>query len=315
MAVFKELRISSEEDLKETMKKFHRFCRELKYTLENLDDDNFSKEYIDHRAERDDRTRELKFDADGLLVEFGDFRDGTRARFEQTEQAVSFLVERGSVADTMMSRMELYGEHIDLKSGHVTFDAQNFKLDMEGNAAFSGAIVGGTIRIGTDFYVDAEGHAVISGDLACNVLNPGLGCSVGGDVTVEGEEGYGYCTVGQELSGADAFIIGRLSCRSVHFVSDGRKKTAVVDMCHASELVKRLRPVSFHYRKSGAASMGFVAQEAEDAGKHAGMAFPLVRQCGGNRVIPYANYMAVYVQALKEQQERLARIREKKKEG
>lgn len=37
----------------------------------------------------------------------------------------------------MLSRMELYGEHIDLKTGHVTIDANNMKLDAAGNATFS----------------------------------------------------------------------------------------------------------------------------------------------------------------------------------
>lgn len=56
----------------------------------------------------------------------------------------------------MLSRMELYGEHIDLKTGHVTIDANNMKLDAAGNATFSGTITGGTMHLGNNFAVDAS---------------------------------------------------------------------------------------------------------------------------------------------------------------
>ena len=143
MSVFKELVLSKDEDKKSLVKKLYRFGEDLKFTLSNLDEDNFSRSFLDWESKKKSLTGEL----------------------EQSAKKIKLLVSRGSVVETMLSRMELYGEHIDLKTGHVTIDAINMKLDAAGNATFTGAITGGTMRLGNNFMVDGSGHAVFQGDL------------------------------------------------------------------------------------------------------------------------------------------------------
>lgn len=172
MSVFKELVLSKEEDKKSLVKKLYRFSEDLKFTLSNLDEDNFSRSFLDWESEKKSLTRTIKHDADELQIKFEDLEEDSYGQLEQSAEYIKLLVNRGSVVETMLSRMELYGEHIDLKTGHVTIDANNMKLDAAGNATFSGTITGGTMHLGNNFAVDASGHAVLQGDLRCNLLNP-----------------------------------------------------------------------------------------------------------------------------------------------
>ena len=136
MSVFKELVLSKEEDKKSLVKKLYRFSEDLKFTLSNLDEDNFSRSFLDWESEKKSLTRTIKHDADGLQIKFEDLEADSYGELEQSAEYIKLLVNRGSVVETMLSRMELYGEHIDLKTGHVTIDANNMKLDAAGNAMF-----------------------------------------------------------------------------------------------------------------------------------------------------------------------------------
>ena len=198
----------------------------------------------------------------------------------------------------MLSRMELYGEHIDLKTGHVTIDANNMKLDAAGNATFSGTITGGTMHLGNNFAVDASGHAVLQGDLRCNLLNPKKKTTVGGDVTVEGSEGYGYCTVGRTLTGSEAYIVDSLSCKKVTETSDARLKRNVT-MLSVPDLTG-ISPVSWKFKKTGRKSIGFIAQELDKP----------VRK--NERLhVEYGEMGAMWAAAIQDNQRRIDRIRRK----
>lgn len=52
MSVFKELVLSKEEDKKSLVKKLYRFSEDLKFTLSNLDEDNFSRSFLDWESKK-----------------------------------------------------------------------------------------------------------------------------------------------------------------------------------------------------------------------------------------------------------------------
>ena len=298
MSVFKELVLSKEEDKKSLVKKLYRFSEDLKFTLSNLDEDNFSRSFLDWESKKKSLTRTIKHDADELQIKFEDLEEDSYGQLEQSAEYIKLLVNRGSVVDTMRSRMELYGEHIDLKTGHVTIDANNMKLDAAGNATFSGTITGGTMHLGNNFAVDASGHAVLQGDLRCNLLNPKKKTTAGGDVTVEGSEGYGYCTVGRTLTGSEAYIVDSLSCKKVTETSDARLKRNVT-MLSVPDLTG-ISPVSWKYKKTGRKSIGFIAQELDKP----------VRK--NERLhVEYGEMGAMWAAAIQDNQRRIDRIRRK----
>lgn len=298
MSVFKELVLSKDEDKKSLVKKLYRFSEDLKFTLSNLDEDNFSRSFLDWESKKKSLTRTIKHDADELQIKFEDLEEDSYGELDQSAKKIKLLVSRGSVVETMLSRMEMYGEHIDLKTGHVTIDAINMKLDGAGNATFTGAITGGTMRLGNSFMVDGSGHAVFQGDLKCNVLNPTKGTTVGGDVTVEGDEGYGYCTVGKILIGADAYIVDSLSCKKVTETSDARVKMNVTTL--SAPDMTAICPVSWRFKATGKQSIGFIAQELDKP----------VRQQKTLRV-EYGEMGAMWVAAIQENQRRIDQIRNK----
>lgn len=298
MSVFKELVLSKEEDKKSLVKKLYRFSEDLKFTLSNLDEDNFSRSFLDWESKKKSLTRTIKHDADELQIKFEDLEEDSYGQLEQSAEYIKLLVNRGSVVETMLSRMELYGEHIDLKTGHVTIDANNMKLDAAGNATFSGTITGGTMHLGNNFAVDASGHAVIQGDLRCNLLNPKKKTTVGGDVTVEGSEGYGGCTVGRTLTGSEAYIVDSLSCKKVTETSDARLKRKVT-MLSVPDLTG-ISPVSWKFKKTGRKSIGFIAQELDKP----------VRK--NERLhVEYGEMGAMWAAAIQYNQRRINRIRRK----
>lgn len=295
MALYKEITIAKDDDQKTLVKKLYRFSEDLRFTLSNLDEDNFSRDFLNWKHEREEKTRQMQRDSESMKIRFEDTEKEIYSEISQTEEKINMLVARGSVVATMLSRMSLYGEHIDLKTGHITIDAKNFKLDEEGNATFSGAITGGSMRLGTGFFVDGEGNAVIQGDLVCNLLNPKKGITVGGDVEVEGDEGYGYCTIGGELTGDDAFIMESLSCKRLKETSDARLKEKVTPLLPPD--MSRIIPVSYRFRRSKQKSMGFIAQELEK---------PVQKK--DHMRVAYGQMGAMWVAAIQENQRRLDRI-------
>ncbi len=317
VAVFKELNIGNETDLKKIMKTFYRFGEELRFTFRNLDEGNLSKSYLDHMEERAELTRSIKFDAEELQIRFENTADETYSSLEVSAGNVELLVARGKVVETMLSRIELYGEHINLETGRITVDAENFTLDMAGNATFAGAITGGTMTLGEGFAVDATGHAVIEGNLQCNLLNPKKGVVAGGDVEIESSEDYGYCTVGGTLSGEDAFVYGSLSCSKVKYTSDKRAKRDIhkLDCDLVSALLGNIVPVEFDYKRSGMHAMGFVAQEVLRAQIISNADLPLIKRTNSYLKIPYDSYGAVYAAAIQKNQERIDRILEELEKG
>lgn len=259
MAAFKELVIGKDEKKEELVRKLYRFSEDLKFTLTNLDDDNFSKEFLDLEKTKKGKTATIKHDSEQLQLRFEDLNKNTYSELKQSEDSIKLLVSKGSVVSTMLSRMDLYGERIALRTGHFTIDADNLKVDVQGNAAFAGAITGGSMKIGTGFAVDSSGYSVIQGDLICNLLNPKNGTTTaGGTVTVEDDDGYGGCSIKGTLKGSDAYVMYTLRCKRVKETSDARKKTEVNSlMVNIDDFV----PVTYRFKKSGIRSMGFIAQE------------------------------------------------------
>ena len=163
MAVYKGIQIDRDETVESLMKKLYQYNEDLKFTLSNLDlEDNFSKSTLNRIDARNEKVRELTFDGNGMKIDFENLKTWTETSITQSKESIKLLVDRGKVVETMLTRMEIYGDSIRLKSGQILIDAQNMKLDAAGNATFSGAINGGSIWLGNGkFWVNANGDCYI----------------------------------------------------------------------------------------------------------------------------------------------------------
>lgn len=320
MAVYKPIQIAKDRmDPKILMKSLYRHAEDLKFLFANLGEDNFSKEFLDHLQERSGRIREIKFQSDGLKIQFEDLEKETLARLELSQHKIDLLVQRGGVVKALKSRLELYGEKIVITGNRLKIDADNMKLDFLGNVEYSGKIIGGSINIANRFIVDSEGNAYYADGLNVNMLNPSDRATAT-ELEVSSDEGYSSSVDG-EIRAWEVYVAGRLTCRRVRFLSDQRVKEIGDQRIPAGRILEKLRPVSFRFRESGKPGIGFIAQEVLEIPDVEREGVKLADRKGTYFRIPYDSYGAVFSQAIQDNQLRLERLRkriaerEKKRNG
>ena len=313
MAVYKPIPIQKDKgNPKDLMKSLYRHAEDLKFMFANLDEDNFSKKFLDHLQERSRMVREIEFNDDRMKIQFEDLEKETLGKLEQSQNKIDLLVQRGGVVQTMKSRLELYGEKIVITGNRLRIDANNMKLDFLGNVEYSGKIIGGTINIANRFVVDSEGNAYYEDGLNVNVLNPSDSASAA-ELDVSSDDGYASSVDG-EIRAGEVYVAGRLTCRRVRFLSDQRIKEIGKGEIPADRILKQLRPVSFRFRESENPGMGFIAQEVSKISGEEMEGVKLAEKKGTYFGIPYDSYGAVFSQAIQNNQLRLERIKEKLEE-
>ena len=317
MAVYKPLVLDKDEtDIDKVMDKLYLFSRDLKFTLANLSlEDNMDASVLNILDSRDNKTREISFNADGLTIDLQDYETGMHTSLEQTDGKISLLVDSGSVVETMLSRMELYGEYITLKTGQVIIQSQNMSLDRNGNARFSGDIIGGSINISGKFIVDATGRCYVDGTLTTETLNPPDGIHAE-ELDIYNDNDV-INTVTNNIICGDAYISGTLNCRRVYQTSDGRckKDIAAISETTAAEALHAIIPTRYRFRDSQRQGIGCIAQ---DIYRSTGGALPMVARHGYCLELPYGSYGAVYARMIQANQRRIDALKQeirKRKEG
>lgn len=308
MAVFDEVRITKDMDLPKLKKRFYKLSEDLKYMFSNLDEDNYSKEFIDHLEEREGKLREFSFNADGLKIRFENFDKDITTSLEADNKKIDMLVARGDVVETLMSRLTLYGEKIVISGNRMVIKAENITLDENGNVTFSGKISGGSINIKDRFIVDQEGNAYMDGSLDVGLLNPRKSVACG-ELEADSDEGYGHSIDGTVTVMDEVYVGEDLSCNRVRYNSDRRLKEETGEALPADEIIGGLRPVS--YVMGGRKRIGFIAQDVYRLRESLGRDIPLVSRHGRYLDLPLISYGAVFAAAIKRNQERLDRIRER----
>lgn len=310
MAVYKPIIVRKDEELSSMVKKLYRFSEDLRFTFSNLDEDNLEAGTIKHMQERNQKVKNVKFDSGNFEMSFADYEKEVYAKLEQTERKIGLLVEKGKVAETMVSRMELYGEHIALTTGHVTVDANNWKLDKEGNTEFSGEIIGGTIAIGNKFLVTAEGNVTLIGDTEQNFADGINRLTVAGNVEIEDSDYYGTAIIrGPVKCGSTVYCTYKATAKSFRYSSDARLKEGVTELEGASEVVAMMRPKRWVFQESRRPGMGFVAQDMYRIQDDLGVQ-TVIRQ-GKYLKLNYMVSTALFVKAVQENQERIEHIKER----
>lgn len=308
MAVYRPIQIRKDEEITSLVKKLYRFSENLRFAFADLDEDNLTAETIDHMQRRNEQIRNIKFDSEEFEMAFADHEKDVYAQMEQTEEKIGFLVEKGKVAETMMTRMELYGDHIDLTTGHVIVEANNWTLDKDGNTEFSGEIIGGTIAIGNVFLVTEEGRATLVGDTKQSFSDGIRRLTVHGRVEIEDSDLYGaVVTHGSVDCGSTVHCIYHATAKSFRLSSDARMKEEVEEVGPAADIVAQMKPKQWRFRGSQRASMGVIAQDMYRIQDNSRL--PMVTWKGKYLRIPYMTYIALFAKTVQENQERIDHIR------
>lgn len=307
MAVFKPLVLDRDEtDMNKVMSKLYQFSRELKYTLSNLSlEDNMDNSVLMLMDRRDEKIREINFNAGGLNIDLKDYETGMHTSLEQTSEKISLLVQQGGVVDTMLTRMELYGEYIRLKTGQVIIDAGNMTLNAAGDTKFWGAITGGSINIADRFVVDALGNCYIDGVLTVATLNPPNGVYAA-ELDVYNDNDV-INTVTGNITCGEAYISETLTCRRVRQYSDQRLKTDIRELEEdaAAQALQAIIPCRYVFSDSGHGSIGCIAQDIYRHQDEAGIRLPMVGRHRGYLDLPYNSYHAVYAKLIQQNQKRI----------
>lgn len=311
MATFKPLILDRDQDIKKLMTQLYRFSEDLKFTFSSLElKDNLSKETLDVLQKRGDRVKKLYFDTDKLQISFDDYGSDVHTSLTQSEDSIKLLVSKGKVVETMLSRMELYGESISLKTGQVVIQANNMMLNKLGDANFSGKIIGSAININGRFIVYPNGDCYIDDSLTTETLNPSNGIYAA-ELEVYNDNEYINQITGRCSSGS-LWITTRLLCRRVRYSSDRRLKKDITSIPDdtAADVVGKLRPIVFTH-KSGKRAVGYKAQDLYRIQEDEDMGMPLVYRKGRYLRLPYANYGSLYAGAIQNNQKRIERLKER----
>lgn len=154
MALYKETVFG--RDLRDQL---YQLNEQLKYMFGNLTpEDNYGKDALQKYFENDEKIASLIFDVNGLDVSLKNFKKDTEAKFQVTDEAIKAKVSKGEVS----SELSLEPGLVTLKSNRLVVESTNFKLKQNGDAIFSGDVVGASI-ICKDGEFEANDESVFIG--------------------------------------------------------------------------------------------------------------------------------------------------------
>ena len=101
----------------------------------------------------------LSIRADQIALSVTNLANDTNSRFTQTAEQIALKVSKGQIS----SELSVESDKVTISGNRLIVNSTNFQLDGNGNATFSGRIVGGSINIGNgNFWVDSGGNAAIN---------------------------------------------------------------------------------------------------------------------------------------------------------
>ncbi len=143
----------------EVRDQLYQLNEQLKYMFGNLTpEDNYSKDALQKYFENDEKIASLIFDVNGLDISLKNFKKDTEAKFQVTDKAIKAKVSKGQVS----SELSLEPGLVTLKSNRLVVESTNFKLKQNGDAIFSGDVVGASI-ICKDGEFEANDESVFIG--------------------------------------------------------------------------------------------------------------------------------------------------------
>lgn len=88
-----------------------------------------------------DAEASLNIRADGIVASVTNLKNDTNSRFEQTAQQISLKVSKGDVS----AQLSVESDKVTISGNRLIVNSNNFQLDGDGNATFSGRVQGAQI--------------------------------------------------------------------------------------------------------------------------------------------------------------------------
>ena len=215
-------------------------------------------------------------------------------------------ISSGNITLTNNSHLQLYTTAgasgtggIDLpRGGHITFYGNNNVDHSIGSRSSSGAIT-------DDLRISSYGALYI--DLDANANN-----SSGADFVI-GRHGSGTGTMSNlfSVSGETGAVISNNNITAYGSPSDIRLKENIETIEDSVEKVKKLRGVTFNYKKDGSKSTGLIAQELEEVLPEVVYeTHDLHDKEDKFKAVRYGNIVGLLVEAIKDQQKQIEELKE-----
>lgn len=234
----------------------------------------------------------------------------SNGNYSQILQTVNeIILEVGNKMDFDMgnkaSTIEISEGLIKFLSNTIVIDSDNFTLDADGNATFSGELsaAAGSFSGKVIFTHPTNDSTVHIGDTSWNA-----------PICLEGSQDSPYIEYlitsiypgSIYLSKDDASIHTTVDPDGVHHVSDRRIKENIVDI--KPELARKLHPVQFQFKGKNTICYGFIAQEVEKV-------IPSAVSEGKNGYLQlnYQELVAPIYALVQEQDKRIAQLEERLK--
>lgn len=307
MAYFNCPLSTSSPDMKKVTNYLRLLNQQLQYCFTDISpEDNFSEESFLKYQETETSIAQLEITMQGFLSQFQDLENEVSSSIKVLNGEIELKVSKGDLC----SEISATADTIELKTGYITIETQNFHLLKDGTATFSGIINGGSININDRFVVSSTGSVQVeSTTFSKQITTNGLLYSnymrISGEANIEGP-----------LNCRELYVQGDVSCETLYMRSDERLKEGIedIDPDMALKVVLGLNPVEFEFIGSGERQIGFIAQEVQDLQQRAGTDLPLVKD-GEHLSIPYANYTALLAGAVQAQQKEIERLEQILKEA
>mgnify|MGYP000000606408 CR=1 FL=1 len=307
MAYFNCPLSTSSPDMKKVTNYLRLLNQQLQYCFTDISpEDNFSEESFLKYQETETSIAQLEITMQGFLSQFQDLENEVSSSIKVLNGEIELKVSKGDLC----SEISATADTIELKTGYITIETQNFHLLKDGTATFSGIINGGSININDRFVVSSTGSVQVeSTTFSKQITTNGLLYSnymrISGEANIEGP-----------LNCRELYVQGDVSCETLYMRSDERLKEGIedIDPDMALKVVLGLNPVEFEFIGSGERQIGFIAQEVQDLQQRAGTDLPLVKD-GEYLSIPYANYTALLAGAVQAQQKEIERLEQILKEA
>ena len=302
MAYFNCPLYTNSPDMKKITNYLRLLNQQLQYCFTDISpEDNFSEESFLKYQETETSIAQLEITMKGFISQFQDLENEVSSSISVLNGKIELKVSAGELCSEISSTADT----ISLKTGYITIETENFNLQQDGTATFSGLINGGSININDRFKVSSSGvmeteSTTFSKQITTNGLLYTNYMRVSGDADIEGP-----------LNCREMYVQGDVSCQTLYIRSDRRLKESIEDIPQdtALKIVLGLRPVEFEFIGSGERQIGFIAQEVQELQQQTGTDLPLVK--GGEYLsIPYANYTALLAGAVQAQQKEIERLEE-----
>ena len=298
MAVYSE-QISDIHDLKEVKDTLSSISDRLRYYFRALSiEDNFSPAEFLKYQETGAKLAILEQSSDGLMSTYGDLESDTSSQIQTMYGNISLAVTKGDLTNQLNlepgalsisgNRLEITGSNINLDAaGNLTISGEIEALSgsIAGWSISSGRITGSSTskitcdEINTSNYIwldliEVNGDSDFSG---CTAEFGGTNLETDmNTIFMNGFDGENISAYGEVIAGPmriydSVDVLGQITCRTCHTTADGstwsdaRLKEDIEDISdqEAVEMLSRLTPYRYRFRKDDRISCGFMAQDIE----------------------------------------------------